>query len=84
MSLLGRIKNTVRDSRTNQGVNRPILLFESVRSFMESHPVVQAMRVDARDVHSALVDYHQRKTSMTPPHWQWLRLPAQNARRASS
>ena len=66
MSLLTRVNKTVNDSTPVREENRPILLFESVRHFMENHSVIQAMRINAREVHSALLDYHNMKTKESP------------------
>ena len=62
MSLLTRINKTVNNSTPVKQEQRPVLIFESVRHFLENNVVVQAMRVDAREVHSALLDYHNMKT----------------------
>jgi rubrerythrin len=66
MSLLTRVNKTVNDSTPVRQGNLPILLFETVRHFMENHTVIQAMRIDVREVHSALLDYHNMKTKESP------------------
>lgn len=38
--------------------NRPFLLFDSAREFIEGHSLVRALKMDAREVHRALLGYH--------------------------
>lgn len=66
MSLLSRVNKTVNDSTPVREENRPVLPFESVRHFIENHTVIQGMRINAQEVHSALLDYHNMKTKESP------------------
>lgn len=62
MSLAERI---ARSKRPHDDVDDVLLPHDAIRDFLETSPVVIAMRIDTRQVHAALVDLHR-----------WLKRPA--------
>lgn len=65
MSLLTRVAQAQQTAQSR--VSEPILLFDSVRPFLEEHPVVGAMRLEPLAVHKALIEYHRAMTGIQPP-----------------
>ena len=68
MSLIERValadRNRLRAScnvdyeATKESNNRPLLPFDTVRQYLESHPLVLSMQIDPFDVYMAILDIH--------------------------
>lgn len=61
MSLISRINTAITRERSSASPvqDKALFPYDTVRSFLTSNSIVNAMSVDAKEVHSAIIDYHK-------------------------
>jgi len=68
MSLLARVSRAVHhEPPALAGRKRVLFPLEAVRGFLEGHRLTRGLGLDARELHAALLDFHELQTAASPP-----------------